>query len=115
MKSQLQASQSKLTEVLKSKGELKEKLTEIQTKSQRLTKLLNKSGAQNNNLKQLFQREKQRVDQLEIKLKEVGKDILFLKSLPKFLYQLQKINHYKQLDQEQEAKIIQLPPDKVSK
>ncbi|CAG8560835.1 6112_t:CDS:2 [Paraglomus occultum] len=54
---------------------------------------------------QLVQQEKQRADQLEIKLKVVGK----------FLYQQQKINYYKQLEKEQEAKIEQpllKPPNK---
>jgi len=69
LESQLQSSQSKLAEALHSKGELKEKLTEIQAESQRLAELLNKSEAQNNNLKQLLQQQKQRADQAEQQLK----------------------------------------------
>ena len=87
--SSLETSQNKLTEALQSKGKLKEKMTEIQK--------------ENNNLKQLLYQEKARADNYHQQLKVIIKS----------LYQWQKINYYKQL--EQEAKIIQLPPDKTRK
>jgi len=59
LEKQLQASQSKLTETLQSKDELKEKLTEIQK--------------ENNNLKQLAQQERQRADNYQQQLKIIAK------------------------------------------
>jgi len=56
--------------------------------------------AENDRLRIEKEAERQRADQLEIKLKTVAK----------FLYQLQKINYYKKLEQEQKAQIEQLPP-----
>ena len=83
LKSQLQASQSKLTEALQSKGKLKEKLTEIQK--------------ENNNLKQLLHQEKTWADNYQQQLKVIVNA----------LKQWQKINYYQQL--EQQAQIIQSP------
>ena len=57
MEEQLQASQSKLTEALQSKGKLKEKLAEIQK--------------ENNSLKQLLQQEKTRADNYQQQLKVI--------------------------------------------
>lgn len=60
---------------------------------------LKQTTTERDNLKQLLHQEKQRANQLEIKLKAVGK----------FLYQLHKINHYQQLEKEQKAQIEQPP------
>jgi len=64
LEEQLQASQSKLTEALKNKGKLKEKLTEIQKENNNLK-------VENQHLKQLVQQEKTRADNYHQQLKVI--------------------------------------------
>jgi len=72
--------------------QLEEQLKQVQAENKKLK--IGKEKAE-----QLAQHERKRANQLEIKLKTVAQ----------ILCQLQKINYYKQLDQEQKAQIEQSP------
>lgn len=72
--------------------QLEEQLKQVQVENKKLK--IEKEKAE-----QLAQHERKRANQLEIKLKTVAQ----------ILCQLQKINYYKQLDQEQKAQIEQPP------
>ena len=82
------------------------------TRIKNLEEQLAQVQAENGNLKiekekaeQLTRQEKERADNYQQQLKVIIKT----------LKQWQKINYYQQLEQEQEAKIIQLPPNKARK
>jgi len=101
-------SPNKKNDQLKTSQPLTQKPTESEVillaKIKRLEEQLKQVQAENKKLKfgkekaeQLAQHERKRANQLEIKLKTVAQ----------ILCQLQKINYYKQLDQEQKAQIEQ--------
>jgi hypothetical protein len=105
-------SPSKKSDQLKTSQPLTQKPTESEVillaKIKQLEEQLKQVQAENKKLKirkekveQLAQHERKRANQLEIKLKTVA--------VAQILCQLQKINYYKQLDQEQKAQIEQPP------